>query len=327
MQNNNAGVIVGMSLTNEGVYYGFLRWPDGKVTPFSEPNADTTPGDFNGTYPISLSSWGAVTGAYQKVDEVIHGFIREPNGCFIEVDDPNAGTAAFQGTLAANINDNGEVAGFYFDSSNNVHGFIRSSQGEFTTIDRGAVVGWYNVGEVSYGLVRVPNGKFTTIEPSASALYTLVGGINSSGAMAGYFGNNTTSSGFLLKPDGRAVLFNVSGPDGALGTVAFNLNSRREVTGESVDRQQRHSRHLVTLTAPSRFSMPTVLAPAISRAPVPPPSTTQDKLSAGSSTTITSPTASSTAPALVACSASRSRADSHFAPSAIFFVGAQHCLP
>jgi len=62
MANNNAGEIVGIYITNEGVYYGFLRSPRGQVTKLSEPNADTTPGDFNGTYPMSLNSSGAVTG-------------------------------------------------------------------------------------------------------------------------------------------------------------------------------------------------------------------------------------------------------------------------
>jgi len=253
MANNNAGEIVGMYITNDGVYYGFLRSSDGKVTKLSEPNADTTPGDLNGTYPFSLNSWGAVTGVYQKTDEVFHGFIRERDGCYIGVDDPDAGTAAFQGTFATNINDHGEVAGFYIDSSNNYHGFIRSPHGEFTTVDdpnansgtyialeqglnnRGAVVGWYNASSVSYGFVREPDGKFNTIEPLASALFTLVGGINSAGTVAGYFGTATSASGFLQKRDGQTTLFNVSGPDGALGTTAFTLNSRDEVTGISVD--------------------------------------------------------------------------------------------
>lgn len=35
MANNNAGEIVGMYLTDSGVYYGFLRSPDGKITTFT----------------------------------------------------------------------------------------------------------------------------------------------------------------------------------------------------------------------------------------------------------------------------------------------------
>jgi hypothetical protein len=37
---------------------------------------------------MSLNSWGAVTGVYQMTDEVFHGFILEPNGHYIEVDNP-----------------------------------------------------------------------------------------------------------------------------------------------------------------------------------------------------------------------------------------------
>ena len=215
MANNNAGEIVGMYITDDGVYYGFLRSPEGRVTEFSEPNADTTPGDFNGTYPMSLNSWGAVTGLYQKVDEVLHGFIREPDGGYVEVDDPSAGTGAFQGTWPTSINDNGDIAGFYFDSSNISHGFVRSRHGQFVTIDdpnatdgtmialeqglnsRGAVAGWYFAGAVQYGFVGERDGKFDTIEPSASAQFTYVGGINCAGAITGYFG----STFFSVSPE------------------------------------------------------------------------------------------------------------------------------
>lgn len=88
---------------------------------------------------------------------------------------------------------------------------------------------------MSYGFVRERDGKFITIEPLASSPFTLVGGINHDGAVAGYFGTATSSSGFLQKPDGRTTIFNVPGPDGAFGTAAFTLNSREEVTGISVD--------------------------------------------------------------------------------------------
>jgi hypothetical protein len=254
MANNNIGEIVGVYLTDAGVYYGFLRSPDGKTTKLSEPNADTTPGDLNGTYPMSLNSWGVVTGMYQMTDEVYHGFLREPNGHYIELDDPDAGTAAFQGTWPSTVSDTGEVAGFYLDSFNGVHGFIRSPQGKFTTVDnpnatdgtyialeqglniRGAVAGWYNIGAASYGFVRDSNGKFISIEPFASSPYTAVGGINAAGSVAGYFGNSAGSvSGFLRKADGQTVILNVSGPDGALATEPFTLNSRDEVTGIALD--------------------------------------------------------------------------------------------
>jgi hypothetical protein len=254
MANNNSGEIVGMYLTDSGVYYGFLRTPDGKVTSFTAPGADTTPKDFNGTYPMSINSWGAVTGVYQSTTEVLQGFIREPDGTYIQVDDPCAGTSAYQGTWPTTINDWGEVAGFYYDTENGVHGFVRSRNGEYKTLDdsnatggtmvaleqglnsSGAVAGWYYSGEFQYGFVRQPDGVFQTIEPSSSAPYTYVGGINCGGATTGYFGNSDGSfSGYLRKANGWTEIFNVPGPDGAQGTAAFTLNASEEITGVAVD--------------------------------------------------------------------------------------------
>jgi hypothetical protein len=254
MANNNSGEIVGMYLTDNGVYYGFLRTPDGEVTTFTAPGADTKKGDFNGTYPMSINSWGAVTGVYQSTSEVFQGFIREPDGTYVQVDDLNAGGSQFQGTWPTTINDQGEVAGFYYDSENVVHGFVRSRDGKYKTLDdsnasdgtmvaleqglnsRGAVVGWYYAGEFQYGFVREPYGVFHTIEPSSSAILTYVGGINCGGATTGYFVNSDGSFyGFLQKADGWPAIFNVLGPDGAQGTAAFTLNASEEITGVAVD--------------------------------------------------------------------------------------------
>ena len=252
--NNNAGDIVGVYLTDAGVYYGFLRTRWGKVTSFTAPGADTTPWDFNGTYPYSINARGAVTGMYQGMSEVFHGFVREPNGAFLEIDDPEAGTLAFQGTWPTTINDEGDVAGFYFDASNGVHGFVRSKKGDYTTIDdpnatggtfvaleqglnaRGTVVGWYFAGGVQFGLLLEPHGEFHTVAPSAASPATFVGGVNASGTATGYFVNpDGTLAGYLRKTDGRAVIFNVAGPEGARGTAAFTLNDSGEITGITVD--------------------------------------------------------------------------------------------
>lgn len=145
-----------------------------------------------------------MTGIYQGTSEVFHGFIREPNGTFIAVDDPQAGTLAFQGTWPATINDQGDVAGFYFDGSFGVHGFVRSAKGDYTTIDdpngsggtmlaleqglnsRGDVVGWYFAGGVQFGFLRDPDGVYNTVEPSSVSPATLVGGVNSGGATTGW---------------------------------------------------------------------------------------------------------------------------------------------
>jgi hypothetical protein len=254
MANNNAGEIVGMYLTDDGVYYGFLRNADGKTKSFTAPGADTTDGDFNGTYPMAINSCGAVTGTYQGMDEVFHGFLREPNGSYVQIDVAEAGTAAFQGTWPASINDKGDVAGFYFDASG-THGFVRSQNGTITRFsnpnaangtyvaleqglnDDGAIVGWYfDANFVAYGYVREPDGTFKTVEPDASSPSTLVGGINRSGASTGYYADTTgLFYGFLRKKDGTTTDFQASGEDAVEGLVAFTLNCGDEITGVTVD--------------------------------------------------------------------------------------------
>jgi hypothetical protein len=254
MANNNAGEIVGMYLTDDGVYYGFLRSADGQTKSFTAPGADTTQGDFNGTYPMAINSFGAVTGPYQGSDEVLHGFLREPNGSYVQIDVPEAGTVAFQGTWPTSINDKGDVAGFYFDATG-AHGFVRSRNGMVTKFnnpnaangtyvaleqglnDDGAVVGWYfDANFVAYGYVREPDGTFNTVEPDASSPGTLLGGINRSGASAGYYVDTSgLFFGFLRKKDGTTTVFQASGEDAVEGMVAFTLNCGDEITGVTVD--------------------------------------------------------------------------------------------
>lgn len=253
MQNNNCGEIVGMYLTDDGVYYGFLRSPDGKTKSFTAPGADTKAGDFNGTYPQSINSWGAVTGFYQGTDEVLHGFLREPDGSYVEIDVGAAGTSAYQGTWPDSINDKGEIAGFYYDD-NGAHGFLRKPDGTITPFDYpnavgttyvaqeeginqdGAIVGWYTVGNVTYGYVLESDGTFHTVAPDGSAPFTLVGGINSGGASTGYYADSTgLLYGFLRERDGSTTVFEASGSEATEGVAAFELNSNDEITGEAVD--------------------------------------------------------------------------------------------
>jgi len=251
---NKEGEIVGLYLTDPGVYYGFLRYADGKYVSFSAPGADTAEGDFNGTYPQSINSSGAVTGIFQGSDEVFHGFVREPNGSFVIINLKEAGTAAYQGTFPTSINDRGQVAGVYFDSSNGEHGFLRNCDGSVITFDDpnanagtmvaleealnsgGAIIGWYNVGNVAYGFLREPDGLFKTIEPDTSSPFTVVGGINRTSSATGYFADTSgVLHGFLRKPSGSTAIFDVPGPEAVGGTAAFTLNASDEITGVYVD--------------------------------------------------------------------------------------------
>jgi len=44
------------------------------------PRADKAPGDYNGTFPVSVKNEGAVTGYYIDANNVYHGFLLLPEG-------------------------------------------------------------------------------------------------------------------------------------------------------------------------------------------------------------------------------------------------------
>ena len=63
-----------------------------RIITFDAPGADTTPGDYNGTYPSSINIWGVITGSYQGADTVFYGFLRGPGGKFASFQAPGADT-------------------------------------------------------------------------------------------------------------------------------------------------------------------------------------------------------------------------------------------
>ena len=75
---NNFGAITGYYLDANNVYHGFLRSPEGKFTTFDAPGANTTPGSYSGTFPVSINDQGAITGYYLDTNNVNHGFLLLP---------------------------------------------------------------------------------------------------------------------------------------------------------------------------------------------------------------------------------------------------------
>ena len=76
---NDWGAITGSYADASFTSHGFLRSRDGHITTFDAPGADTTAGDFNGTFPISINDWGAVAGFYIDKNNVMHGFLLLPS--------------------------------------------------------------------------------------------------------------------------------------------------------------------------------------------------------------------------------------------------------
>jgi hypothetical protein len=213
------------------------RAQDARIITFDAPGADTTPGDFNGTYPSAINAWGVITGAYQSADTVLHGFIRTPDGKFINFQAPGADTTpgSYNGTYPNGINDLGAVTGAFWDVTGSSHGFVRSPDGKFTIFDvldetsinpiainlEGAVVGFYTDSNFSFrAFLRTPDGKITTwIGPGACTTDGSQGcygsgatNINAFGIIAaGYNDGNLVHHGLLRNREGKLITYDVPG--------------------------------------------------------------------------------------------------------------------
>jgi hypothetical protein len=120
------GVITGFYGDANAVLHGFVRNPDGHITTFDAPGANTLPGYLAGTGAGSINALGVIVGQFFDANFVSHGFIRSPGGTFTIIDAPGATTTPgnFQGTWAGSVNLLGIVTGQYQDPSGGTHGFV-----------------------------------------------------------------------------------------------------------------------------------------------------------------------------------------------------------
>jgi uncharacterized membrane protein len=242
----------------------------GEIISFEVPAADTTPGDFNGTYPSAINDWGVITGYYEDASDEIHGFIRSLDGKYITFDAPGAAAVpgSNAGTNPSSINDLGEITGFYDDARGVTHGFLRTPDGKFKTIDvpgkgnntvpialnlEGAVVGYYlDSSSQFHAFLRSPDGQFTTFDgPGACDTGTSAGcygsaafAVNIFSVAAGAYEDNSGNfvhHGLVRDPRGRLVSFEAPGAGTAAnqGTgcpgCAFGLNASGAIAGTYTD--------------------------------------------------------------------------------------------
>jgi len=119
-----------------------------RIIEFDARGAGNAQGSGLGTQAENINPWGAVAGLYADMNNVMHGFLRTPQGRLITFDAPGAGTApglyfkstpagtyGGQGTYAMSINPEGAIAGSYLDETNLGHGFLRAPDGKFTSFD------------------------------------------------------------------------------------------------------------------------------------------------------------------------------------------------
>jgi hypothetical protein len=180
---NNFGVIAGIFYDANGVGHGFVRAADGHITTFDPPHSFTGPSSF-GTYNAFINDLGVIAGSYfDATTYVVYGFIRSPDGQFIEFAAPDAGTVVTSsdqsGTYpwaAANLE--GATTGLVLDDNFEAHAFVRAPNGEATTFD---VPGQAHIPDTDAGSLGV--------------------GINTWGVIAGHWrDSNLAFHGFLRTP-------------------------------------------------------------------------------------------------------------------------------
>jgi hypothetical protein len=176
-----SGTIVGNYMDANFISHGLVRRPDGKILRYDAPGAGTAPGSYQGTgCPGCFSGFnvrGDIAATYVDADNVIHGFVRDPEGRFTTFDAPGAGTGPFQGTgcfsdCPVSLNNRGALTGVYVDANYVQHGYLRNPDGKILTIDpdgatgtlpysmndSGAITGYYLDGNYVYhGFLRVPD--------------------------------------------------------------------------------------------------------------------------------------------------------------------------
>jgi hypothetical protein len=268
---NNAGVVTGYYLDSNNVYHGFVRRPDGKVTGFEAPDADTKAGDFNGTLPNAINDAGAITGMYYDANNEGHGFLRSPEGKFTTFDVPG-GIVGGMNAIALNLE--GTIVGYYLDQNSVFQPFLRRPDGAFETWTGpgaceaspstgcygsaafsinifGTIAGGFgdNSGNfTNHGLVRSREGKLTSFEVPGAGIgpYQGTGSpgssvpVNQFGAIAGYYIDaSNVVHGYLRSPWGEFTTFDVPN-EGSQGIGCYNdcsvgLNDWGAITGYYLD--------------------------------------------------------------------------------------------
>lgn len=241
---------------------------------FNAPGAGSTPGSGLGTQGVDITPSGAITGMYSDANNVMHGFVRTPQGKLITFDASGAGDAGGgyfiptpagpyggQGTYPLSMNPEGAIAGMSVDEFNLGHGFVRPPDGHFTIFDDPDVGttppqrtspldinpvgvtagGYWDANSVYHGFVRPPEGKFTNFDPPGS-VFTLVcvaSCINPAGTVNGWYQDaDGLVHGFVRDEEGAITEFDIpgAGTNGSLaqGTYSGSMNAGGTVTGDYV---------------------------------------------------------------------------------------------
>jgi len=264
-QINPSGTIVGIYQDATGLYHGFTRTKDGKITAFDAPGAGTGP--LAGTGLFSINPSGTTAGQYLDPNYMYHAWVRTAQGKFTAFEAPDAGTGHGQGTVQWNVNASGDTAGGYINSGDFLqgtqvlHGFFRTSDGTLTEYDApgagsgpgqgtlacasdclnaaGDTAGSYtDSAYVSHGFIRDKHGNVTEFDPPGASNGTYASGIDAGGEVVGaYLDANDVFHGFLREKNGRITDVDVpgAGTGSFQGTYINSIADNGAVSGNFFD--------------------------------------------------------------------------------------------
>jgi len=245
--------IITLGLGILGLAFGFAAAapPDGFVFATFDVPFTTTFSPVK-THALGMNVLGQVVGSYsdsQISPTSEHGYLRDPDGQFTQIDVPFAGAFA---TRPLAINATGVIVGRYSDAPGlaGAHSFIRTPDGLFTTLDvpnhvDTAFSGINNRGQM-VGRARDPitllnhgflfsDGVFTQIDfPGANV--TFARQIDNHGQIGGSyitgFPLNRRARGYIRDKEGQ---FSTVDFPGAIETEVEDINDRGEIVGGYVD--------------------------------------------------------------------------------------------
>jgi hypothetical protein len=210
---NPKGETAGISIDGSNLQHVFVRSRSGKITTIDAPGAGGNFGTFLYNTFTCLNPKGAITGIYGDANNILHGFLRAPDGKITEFDAPGGGTSIAQGTYSESINPGGVITGYIEDSNYVAHGFVRLSDGTFTTFD-------------------VPDAALGANQGTGTA------SINSSKTVTGDFTDaNNAYHGYSRSPGGTFTTLNApdAGTGAGQGTRPTTNNAAGDITGFFTD--------------------------------------------------------------------------------------------
>jgi len=222
-------------------------WPQApKIITFDPPGS-------TGTFPVSISDTGWITGQWFDVNGVSHSFVRDPEGTLTSFDVPVSGTVGSQG---CEVNSRGEVAGCFWDANGTSTGYRRTPDGEIIPIyvpgagtgpnqgsmamalnDAGWIAGQDTISaSLQYSLLVAPDGRQIIFNPPG-ATWSWAGmesAINPAGALiGGYVDSNEVYHAYVRARKGTITNFDApsSGQGAGEGTFPMGISPNGTIVG------------------------------------------------------------------------------------------------